>query len=121
MYSSKLSIFSAFKLIIGLLSRPQNGSNDTGPTALPPQHFKGSKLVNFKNSVIQLEMNKWLVVTMADGCATNAATGNQRSNYLEILSQYLRCVVHLADEAIKRMANSESRNVSEQTEFLPYF
>ena len=119
MYLSKLSISNVFNQIIKLLSRPQNGSNGTGPTALPPQYFKSCKLVSLKNNVIQLEMNQWPVIIMADGCAPNVATGNQLSNYLGILSPNLRCVVHLADEAITRIAKSKTRkqifyHISEQ-------
>ena len=77
-------LMNAFKYT-SLLCKPQNCSSDNGLTALLPPP-PSSKRLKFKHNVIQLDIDEWLSIVMADECVINVAAVNQPTHCLEFLS-----------------------------------
>ena len=91
------------------------------PSKPPPQYFRMCSVVLDEADNVQLEMNKWPVTIMADGCSANVSAGNKVSECFWLVSPSIRCGAHAADGSLKRLTNSKTMNVSEISEFVPPF
>ena len=78
-------------------------------------------VVSVETENIQLEMNEWSVIIMADGCCTNVFPGNKISECFGLVSHSIRCDVYVADRLLKRLTNSKRIQVSKISQFISPF
>ena len=78
-------------------------------------------VVSVETENIQLEMNEWSVIIMADGCCTNVFPGNKISECFGLVSHSIRCDVYVADRLLERLTNSKRIKVSIISQFISHF
>ena len=78
-------------------------------------------VVSVEAENIQLEMNEWSAIIMADGCSTNVFSGNKISECFGLVSHSIRCDVYVADRLLKRLTHSKRIKVSKISQFISPF
>ena len=86
-----------------------------------PKYFKMCSVASVEADNIQLEMKKWPMTIMADGCSTNFSADKKISECFGLVSPSIRCVAHAADGSMKRLTNSKTVNVSKISAFVSPF
>ena len=79
--------------------------------AIPPQFLKIGEFDTVDSNSIQLTCKEWPVNVNTDGCAANVTASKLISERLALFTPCTRCMSHVTEGCVKRMANSKTMNV----------